>query len=255
MQTDADTFNSLDRLYGRGSAAKLAHAHVMVIGIGGVGSWIAEALARSGVGTISLVDMDEVCVSNINRQLHTLTTTIGKSKVQVMAERLRLINSQLTAYTHDVFFTEETGAQLLTAKPTLVIDAIDSLKNKVLIYKLCQELEIPLIVTGGAAGKRDPSKIKIEDLSLSRNDKLLKKMRRKLRDTIGFPPEGEPCGTMSIYSWERAVYPGANGEICEERPGELKGALDCGAGMGSAAFVTGAFGLAAASCAVATLTK
>lgn len=240
-------FGGIARLYGKVGLQKLRAAHVCVIGIGGVGAWAAEALARSGVGALTLVDLDEVCVTNINRQLHALTETVGHAKVAAMAERIRAINPDCRVTTAQTFFTGQTAAELLAPKFDFVLDAIDDVTNKVLLLVRCREKNLPVIACGGAGGRRELTSIRVGDLSKASHDKLLAEVRRSLRKEHGFPAEQLAMGVPCVYSVERTVFPQADGSVCEMRSAAEDGTkLNCNGGLGSATFVTGAFGFAAA---------
>jgi tRNA A37 threonylcarbamoyladenosine dehydratase len=240
-------FGGIARLYGKGGLEKLRAAHVAVIGIGGVGTWAAEALARSGVGALTLVDLDEVCVTNINRQLHALTETVGQSKVEVMAERIHAINSDCRVTAEPRFFNAQTAAELLAPKFDFVLDAIDDVTNKILLLVRCRELNLPVITSGGAGGRRELTSVRVGDLSQASHDKLLAEVRRKLRQEHGFPAGQSAMNVPCVYSVERTVYPQADGSVCEMRSAAEDGTkLNCNGGLGSATFVTGAFGFAAA---------
>jgi tRNA A37 threonylcarbamoyladenosine dehydratase len=171
-------FAGIERLYGAGSVARLFAARVAVVGVGGVGSWAAEALARSGVGSNTLIDADEVCVSNTNRQLHTLANTLGKAKVAVMAERLRAISPTLEVDAVERFVTPTTLAELLDRGFDLVLDACDAFRVKVEMAAWCRRRKLPLIVCGSAGGRTDPTMIRVRDLSRTEHDALLSLMRR-----------------------------------------------------------------------------
>jgi len=158
-------FSGVARLYGIEGLKRLLHSHVLIIGLGGVGTWAAEAIARSGVGHMTLVDLDEVCITNTNRQIHALTNTVGKSKVMVMKERILAINPQCKVNAIEEFFTDKSADAILDIKYDYVIDAFDSLQNKCVLASKCKERNIPLIITGGAAGKRNPALLKIDDLA------------------------------------------------------------------------------------------
>ncbi|MCX6131812.1 MAG: tRNA threonylcarbamoyladenosine dehydratase, partial [Proteobacteria bacterium] len=175
-------FNGIGRLYGEKALQRFQASHLAVIGIGGVGSWTAEALARSGVGRLTLIDLDEVCISNSNRQVHALQNTIGQLKVNVIAERLRLINPQLEVSAIGDFFTSQTSERLLDIGFDGVVDAIDSLQNKCLLIARCRARHIPIVTVGGAGGRRDPTQIQVHDLSASSHDALLRHVRRELRN-------------------------------------------------------------------------
>ena len=240
-------FGGIARLYGRAGLARLRAAHVCVIGIGGVGAWAAEALARSGVGAITLADLDEVCVTNINRQLHALTDTVGHAKVDVMAERIRAINPDCRVTAEQKFFNEESAEELLAPKFDFVLDAIDNVPNKVLLLVRCRENHFPVVACGGAGGRRELTAVRLGDLSHASHDKLLAEVRRKLRQEHGFPVGQSAMNVPCVYSVERTVFPQADGSVCEMRTEIEDGAkLNCNGGLGSATFVTGAFGFAAA---------
>jgi tRNA A37 threonylcarbamoyladenosine dehydratase len=250
-------FAGIERLYGAGSVARLFAARVAVVGVGGVGSWAAEALARSGVGSITLIDADEVCVSNTNRQLHTLANTLGKAKVAVMAERLRAISPTLEVDAVERFVTPTTLAELLDRGFDLVLDACDAFRVKVEMAAWCRRRKLPLIVCGSAGGRTDPTMIRVRDLSRTEHDALLSLMRRKLRQEFHFPSSRDRYfGVPVVDSLENVRYPQADGSVCGLRPessGSLK--LDCGGGLGAAAHVTAAFGFAAVGRGLETLLK
>ena len=240
-------FGGIARLYGQAGLEKLRAAHVGVIGIGGVGTWAAEALARSGIGAITLVDLDEVCVTNINRQLHALTETVGRSKVEVMAERIRAINPDCRVTAAQQFFNEQTAEEILAPKFDFILDAIDNVPNKVLLLMRCREKKLPVITCGGAGGRRELTSVRVGDLSKASHDRLLSEVRRRLRQEHGFPGGQSAMDIPCVYSVERTIYPQPDGSVCEARNEMDEGArLNCNGGLGSATFVTGAFGFAAA---------
>jgi len=240
-------FGGLARLYGKGGLEKLRAAHVCVVGIGGVGAWAAEALARSGVGALTLVDLDEVCASNINRQLHALTETIGCAKVEVMAERIRAINPDCRATNEQKFFNAQTAAELLAPRFDFVLEAIDSMANKVLLLAGCRERKLPVVSCGGAGGRRDGTQIRTADLARVTHDRLLAEVRKKLRKDFHFPADGSAMGVACVFSAEPPVFAQPDGSVCENRVTREEGTrLNCNGGLGSATFVTGAFGFAAA---------
>jgi len=250
-------FAGIERLYGAGSVARLAGARVAVVGVGGVGSWAAESLARSGIGALTLIDADEVCVSNTNRQLHALAGTLGKAKVAVMAERLRGINPALVVDPVERFVTPATLSELLDRGFDLVLDACDAFRVKVEMAAWCRRRKLPLIVCGSAGGRTDPTQIRVRDLSRTQQDALLGLVRRKLRQEFRFP--GNPdryFGVPAVYSLENVRYPQADGSVCGTRPeGADSLKLDCGGGLGAATHVTAAFGFAAAGRALEMLLK
>jgi tRNA A37 threonylcarbamoyladenosine dehydratase len=234
----AARFAGIERLYSPAGLQRLRQAHVCVVGIGGVGSWAAEALARSGVGAITLVDMDDICVSNTNRQLPALNTTVGQTKVSVMAERIRAINPDCQVNPMPEFFTESTAEEILRPRFDWVIDAIDPVAAKCLLIARCRQKEIPAICAGGAGGRKNPAAVQLADLSKTTHDALLQRVRKKLRDEYDFPrgPK-ELFHVPAVFSMEPVVEP----EPDTDRRG------GCDTAYGSAPFVTGAFGFLAAA--------
>ncbi len=240
-------FGGLGRLYGAAALPRLQAAHVAVIGVGGVGSWVVEGLARSGVGALTLVDLDDVCVTNTNRQLHALTGQVGLSKVAVLAERVRAINPECRVTEAVEFFTAQSAQRLLAPRYDWLVDAIDGMSNKALLIASCVTAQQPLLTVGGAGGRRDATRIRVGDLGESQGDDLLRLVRKKLRRDHGFARgEGNTYGIPCVFSNEKPVYPWADGTCATEpEPGtSLK--LDCASGFGTGVFVTGAFGFAAA---------
>ena len=241
-------FGGIRRLYGTQGEERLCNSHVCVIGIGGVGSWAVEALARSGVGTLSLVDLDDVCISNVNRQLHAVTGEFGKPKVEVMAARAKLINPDVTIFAEQMLFMASTAEMILSTKYDCVLDAIDDTAMKALLIARCREKKIPIVTTGGAGGRRDPTAICVDDLAQTTHDGLLANVRKVLRTEYNFPRDtkakfGVPC----VYSREAQVFPASDGSVCESPEPGAKLRLDCRSGYGTVTFVTGAFGFAAAA--------
>jgi len=254
-----ERFRGIDRLYGTGTAARLASAHVCIVGIGGVGSWVVEALARSGVGKLTLIDADDVCVSNTNRQLHALDGEYGKPKVAVMAERARAINPAIETDAIAEFLTPANLEALLGRGYDLVIDCCDAFRVKVEMIAWCRRRKIPLIVSGSAGGRIDPTLIRVRDLSKTEHDAMLALIRRKLREEFNFPRGPKRYfGVQAVYSLENVRYPQADGSVCGTRPsatGEAGLKLDCGGGLGAATHVTAAFALAAVSRAIERLLR
>lgn len=241
-------FGGIARLYSTVGLQRLTKAHVCVVGIGGVGSWAVEALARSGIGQLTLVDLDDVCVSNVNRQLHALDGEIGKSKVEVMANRVRSINPECIVHEVLQFFTPGTADSLLASKFDYLFDAIDHVSNKCLLITQCRDRGIPIITAGGAGGRRNPSAIRVADLAKSTHDPLLQQVRTNLRRHHGFPSGPNVFfNVASVFSPEPPLFPHSDGTVCAERDlnSELK--LDCNSGYGTATFVTGTFGFMAAA--------
>lgn len=249
----ADRFGGIGRLFGRAALERLAAAHVAVIGVGGVGSWSVEALARSGVGALTLIDLDDVCVTNVNRQLPALEGQIGRPKVTVLAERVRLINPACRVEPVAEFFTAASAARLLAARFDAVIDAVDRMSHKALIIAGARERGLPVVSVGGAGGRSDPTRIRAGDIGEA-NDELLRQVRKKLRRDHGFAAGAHRGITRmdvrAIWSEEKPVFPWADGTCAAEPEPGSNLTLDCESGFGTAVFVTGAFGLAAAGEAV-----
>ncbi|WP_443190483.1 tRNA cyclic N6-threonylcarbamoyladenosine(37) synthase TcdA [Pseudomonas indica] len=251
MTTD-DRFGGIARLYGREGLERLAAAHVTVVGIGGVGSWAAEALARSGVGEISLFDLDDVCVTNTNRQIHALEGVIGKPKVEVMAERIRAINPACVVHAVADFVTRETMAEYITEQLDCVIDCIDSVPAKAALIAWCKRRKIQIITTGGAGGQIDPTQIQVADLNKTFNDPLAARVRSTLRRDYGFSrTPGRHYSVPCVFSSEQLRYPKPDGGVCQQKSFVGEGVkLDCAGGFGAAMMVTASFGLVAAARAV-----
>lgn len=242
-----DRFGGIERLYGAGALEKLARAHVCVIGAGGVGSWIVEALARSGIGAMTLIDPDDVCVTNINRQLPALDGEIGRPKIDVLAERVALINPACRVERHARFLTEATAPDLIQPGFDWVVDAVDRMTPKAAIIARSREAGIQALTIGGAGGRRDPSRIRVGDLGATSGDMLLRLVRKKLRRSHGWPAgNGRHFGVAAVYSSEPQVYPWSDGRLCAVPEPGSNLHMDCAAGFGAACFVTGAFGFAAA---------
>lgn len=237
-------FGGSERLFGAGSLARLAAGHVCVVGIGGVGSWAAEALARSGVGRLTLIDLDHVAESNINRQVHALEGTLGQAKVVAMQERIARINPDCRVDSIEEFIGADNVAALLHGCDA-VIDCIDQVKAKAALVAHCKRNKLPVITTGGAGGRTDPTRIRIVDLARTTQDALASKLRAKLRKDYGFTRDpqkkfGVPC----VFSDEPLRRP-AGADFCDVDERGLHG-LNC-AGYGSSVAVTAGFGLAAAA--------
>jgi tRNA A37 threonylcarbamoyladenosine dehydratase len=242
-------FSAIGRLFGPEAAIRLSRAHVCVIGIGGVGSWAAESLARSGIGEITLIDLDDVCIGNTNRQLHALDGQFGKPKVEVMAQRLKAINPECVVHAIHSFFLKSNAGELLRPAFDFVLDAIDSPARKCVLISLCRTKSIPVITVGASAGRRDPTAITVVDLAFSSHDRLLQEVRKKLRARHGFSRGETPFGVECVLSREAVVIP-YHETVCvtsRSSSDEPDLRLDCDTGYGSASFVTGAFGLVAAS--------
>lgn len=236
-------FGGINRLYGNTAADIFQHAHICVIGIGGVGSWAAEALARNGIGNITLIDLDDICTTNINRQVHALTDTIGASKVEVMTQRINQINPECNIHTIEDFVTEENLTTLIDNRFDYIIDAIDSVKMKTALIAHCKRNKLPIITIGGAGGQTDPSKIQVADLSQTYQDPLLAKVRNQLRREYNFSRNTKRKFSIdAIFSTEQLMYPNKEGEVChaKQNSGEAM-RLDCSGGFGAATHVTASF--------------
>lgn len=228
-------FAGVAKIYGDEAFNYYEHSHVMVIGIGGVGSWAVEALARSGIGELTLVDMDVVAASNINRQLPAMTATLGQEKIAVMAERCYSINPRIKVNLVDDYLSSDNVKEILAMAPDLVLDCIDDVKAKLALMLHCRFNKIPLIVSGGAGGKLDPLKIRVADLSKTEQDPMLAKLRTQLRSKGICKKPKEKFGIICIYSIDN---PFSSSEVC------ASAGLRCG-GYGSAVVVTSSFAMVA----------
>ena len=250
-EDEANRFGGIARLYGRKALERFLESRVVVVGIGGVGSWTVEALARSGIGIIRMVDLDEICVTNVNRQLHAMDGQIGRQKTAAMEERVRAINPNCVVEVIEGFFTERSVEQVLGGEISGVIDAIDSMQHKALLLAECKRRGIPVVTCGGAGGKRDATRISIRDLAFSGKDALLHQLRKNLRKDHGFPkvPMGSKpvaMGITAVFSDETPVYPGSDGGVSCEKPEGADMRLSCETGYGTATHVTATFGVVAA---------
>lgn len=231
-------FQGVARVYGDAALARYASSHAVVVGVGGVGSWVVEALARNGIGQLTLVDLDVVVASNVNRQLSALSSTFGRNKVDVLAERVREINPRCRVRIVDDFLTRENAGDILTPQPDLIFDCCDDAKAKLTLVLHARRHRNVLIVCGAAGGKTDPSRLRIEDLARTEQDPLLARLRKRLRKHHGYPEEpGKPFYITCIYSDEPITTPEG---MCET------GGLNC-SGYGSAMVVTASMGLLAVS--------
>lgn len=234
-------FGGLERLYGMAGAAAIRAAHVVVVGIGGVGSWAAEALARSGVGELTLIDLDHIAESNINRQIHALAGTLGQAKVQAMAERIAQINPRCRVHGVEEFVEPDNWPRLLPAGVDAVIDACDQVKAKVAMAAWALETKTLFVSVGAAGGKRLAHKVELEDLADATHDPLLAQVRTRLRKLHGAPREGRKIGVACVFSREAVAPPDASCAI----DGAADGSLNCH-GYGSVVSVTATFGQCAA---------
>jgi len=248
-------FGGIERLYGAGALSRAAAAHVVVVGIGGVGSWAAEALARSGIGRLTLIDLDHVAESNINRQVQALESTLGAAKVVAMRERIAAINPACVVDAVEEFIDERNPATLIPPCDA-VIDAIDHVRAKAALIAHCRRAGIRIVTTGGAGGRVDPTRVEVIDLARTTQDALASKVRAQLRKDYGFSRDPKrKFGVECVYSPEQSRRPGlclpgmplrgpASAEFCGTD--ELAAGLNC-AGYGSSVMVTASFGFAAAA--------
>ena len=252
MDFDQQRFAGIARLYGNLGVQRLRSAHVAVVGIGGVGSWVAEALARSAVGEISLFDLDDVCISNTNRQIQALSGAVGRSKVEVMAERIRAINPDCVVHAVADFVTRDNMADCITVQMDCVIDCIDSVPAKAALISWCKRRKIQIITTGGAGGQIDPTQIQVADLNKTFNDPLAARVRSTLRRDYGFSrTPGRTYSVPCVFSTEQLRYPQADGTVCQSKSFSGEGVrLDCAGGFGAVTMVTASFGMVAAARAV-----
>lgn len=245
-------FSSLSRVYGLDALERLQQAKFCIVGVGGVGSWAAEAAARSGIGNISLIDHDDIELSNTNRQIHTLQNTLGQSKVEALADRLRAINPECECSAIDDLVTRANLDQFNFLQFDYVIDAIDHVQQKMSLVHYLRRNKIRLVSTGGAGGLTDPCKIEVSDLTRTFNDPLLAKVRSKLRHQLDYSRNPKRrFGIDCVFSTQQPVYPAKDGCISYEKPGsETQTTLDCESGLGSFVGVTACFGFTAISHAI-----
>lgn len=235
-------FGGIERLYGKTALERLREAHICVIGIGGVGSWAVEALARSGIGKLTLIDMDDICVTNINRQIHALTGNIGKLKTEVMKARAHLINPECEVRIIDDFLSAENLAEYLNQGYDYVIDAIDSVQTKAALIAYCKRNKIKVISVGGAGGQTDPTQIQIADLSKTVQDPLLAKVRSILRKNYHFSQNPKrKFGVDCVFSTQPLIFPQTEGEC------GVSATMNCANGFGAATMITATFGFFAVS--------
>jgi tRNA A37 threonylcarbamoyladenosine dehydratase len=247
-------FDRFGRLVGDENMEKLFRAHVCIIGLGGVGSWAAESLVRSGVGKVSLVDFDEICITNANRQLHALQGLVGRKKAEVMAERLRKVNPQAQVVEHVKFYNEETSQEILADRPDFVLDCIDNLTAKSHLLALCRDQKIPVITATGAGARMDPLSVQLVDLSESHTDPMAAQLRKILRTRHNFPREGSfdlPCVFSAEVPSEPVQLHYDKGQgfkcVCPQGQNNLHSCEHRNVIYGNASFVTGTFGLVMAS--------
>lgn len=242
----ARRFGGLERLYGVAGAGRIRDSHVLVVGIGGVGSWAVEALARSGVGRLTLIDLDHIAESNFNRQIHALHKTIGQAKVEAMRERIAQINLGCRVLPIDEFVEPGNWKELMTTAEaangplTAVIDACDQVRAKLAMAAWARDSDAAFVTVGAAGGKRQAHKVDIDDLAAVTHDPLLAQLRQRLRKEHGAPREGKKIGVTCVFSRESVAPPDAS---CALETGD--GSLNCH-GYGSVVSVTATFGQCAA---------
>ena len=245
-------FEGLGSVFGEAALPLLARAHFCIVGIGGVGSWAAEACARSGIGRITLIDHDDIDIGNTNRQVHTLDSTLGAAKVDALRARILDINPECDCTAVDDLVTRANLDKFDFARFDYVIDAIDHVSHKLALMHYCRRNKIRCVSTGGAGGRGDPTQIQVKDLTLTWNDPLLAKVRSHLRQQLGYSRNPKRRYAMDcVFSGEQPLYPAGDGTVTHEKPDSpARTTLDCNTGIGSFVGVTAAFGLTAASHAI-----
>lgn len=253
--SNSDRFLGFTQLVGDTAYERISRASVCVVGLGGVGSWTVEALARCGVGSLTLVDLDEVCVTNVNRQLHALTSTVGTSKAEVLGSRVREINPECSIRVLKKFFSQKTAQEILGSGYSLVLDTIDTAEHKVALLAECAARSIPAITVGSAGNRSSPTSVRVEDLSKTIHDPLLQIVRKKLRQDHNFPRSERtrfdiPCVYAPLQRGPREIEQ----LRCENDDEQSKArGKSCNAGLGSAVFMTGTIGFIAAGEAISFL--
>lgn len=242
-------FGGTARLYGNDALTALSNAHFVVVGLGGVGTWAAEALARCGIGEMTLIELDEVCVTNTNRQSHAMQSNIGQSKTAVIGKRLQDINPELKLHCIEDFITKKNMTALISPEHDVVIDATDSAHTKAAMIAYCSARKIRIIVSGSSGGKSNPQKITIGDLGHTESDPMLAKIRTQLYRHYNFSRNANRKFRIdAVYSTEQMVYPKPDGSVCMDKQVMENGTrLDCAGGFGSSVMVTGTFGFIAAN--------
>lgn len=255
-------FDRIGRLVGDGGMAKLFASRILVVGLGGVGSWAAESLVRSGIGSVGIVDFDDICITNINRQIHAQQNLVGQKKAQVMGERLKRINPQADIRVFEKFYNAENSDEILNFKPDIVLDAIDNLTAKCHLLNRCRAEGVPVITSGGSGGRLDPGRIVVRDLMETHTDPMLHQVRKILRSKYEFPAEG-PFGIPTVFSEEdytapyELTYDKGKGFqcVCPQGANNFHSCEKRNLIYGTASFVTGSIGLRMASLAVQSVLK
>ncbi len=249
MQDQERRLGGIRRIYGDKAYENFLISHVCVIGIGGVGSWAAEALARSGIGNITLIDLDNLAESNVNRQIHAVSGEFGKPKVTAMHERILLINPDCKVTEIEDFVSMDNLQEMLNQDYDFIIDCTDNFRLKAAMIAFSRRNKLKLITVGGAGGQVDPTKVRVSDLNKTLHDSLLSQVRKLLRAGYNFPRNPKrrfyvPC----VYSEEQQVYPTPDGDVCKQKPdGSKASGLNCEGGFGSVMTVTSTFAMAAVS--------
>jgi len=262
MEDPERRFDRMTRLVGPAAMAKLRNSHVMVIGCGGVGSWAAETVVRAALGRVTVVDFDTVCIRNFNRQLQALSGTIGQPKAPLLAARLRLANPEARIDAIANFFSRDTCGSVMAERPDFVIDAIDHITSKCFLINYCREKNIPLVVSTGSGGRLDPTQVRLMDLGRTEGDPLARAVRGILREKYGFPKKGD-FGVQAVCTLEQFSKPHNSVELtdckagclCPQGENAFQSCTKKSMVLGTAGFVTGAFGMACASAAVRYLIK
>lgn len=246
-------FSGVARLYGEAALSNFSKARICIVGLGGVGSWAAEALVRSGIGYITLIDMDDICLTNTNRQIHAIQPDIGELKTAVMARRLKQINPECRITIIDDFVSKDNITDYFSTHAETcfdyILDAIDNARDKAALIAYCKRHKLKLITVGGAGGQKDPTQIQIADLAKTIQDPLAAKVRQRLKCDYGINKNSRgKLGIPCIYSTEQLVYPQADGLGCSLKKNALgKRQMDCSSGFGAITTVTATFGFVAVS--------
>ena len=252
-------FGGIGRLYGQETLARFSGSHVMVIGLGGVGSWTVEALARSGVGRLTLVDLDDLCITNTNRQVHAHEGNYGQMKAEALAQRVKMIHPECEVRVELAFYSERNAEELLGSQPDIVIDAIDAVKAKCHLPATCVQRGIPVLSCGGAGGKMDATRIQVADLARTHGDKPIGSVRRILRSEYGFPKgEGKKARTFKIptvFSDEPMTAPQPCSLDEHQAVDDAPRNLNCATGYGAVTHVTATFGNVLAQLALARVAE
>lgn len=250
-------FGGIARLYGHDGLLTLSQAHFFVIGLGGVGSWVAESLARSGIGEISLMDMDDICITNTNRQLPAVTSQIGHSKVEALSKRLIDINPEIKVHAIEDFLDTNNLKSYISAHHDFVIDAIDATNVKSATAAYCSAIKVPLITIGSAGGKSDPRMVTSGDLNHTISDPMLSKVRQQLYKKHNFSRDkNRKFRIEAVYSTEQAVFPKPDGQICQQKSAMQEGVkLDCAGGFGASTMLAGTMGFVATDRAIKKLLR